>query len=74
MDIQRQENVLWSDESPFQLFDSKYNTICAKSKEDVPPVFSVKFPTKVHVWGMMFHQDLSELYIIPNGQSINAAD
>ena len=36
-------------------------------------VFSVKFPAKFQVWGMMSHHALSELHIVPQGQSINAA-
>ncbi|KAI6649832.1 hypothetical protein LOD99_6382 [Oopsacas minuta] len=70
------KKVLWSDESPFQLFatpNKQNNRVWAKNKQDVPSVFSVKFPAKIHVWGMMSHQALSELHIIPQGQSINSA-
>ncbi|KAI6661742.1 Transposase-like [Oopsacas minuta] len=70
------KKVLWSDESPFKLFatpNNQNNRVWAKNKQDVPSVFSVKFPAKIHVWGMMSHQALSELHIIPQGQSINSA-
>ena len=70
------KSVLWSDESPFQLFappNKQNNCVWAKGKQDVPTVFSVKFPAKFQVWGMMSHLALSELHIVPQGQSINAA-
>ena len=33
----------------------------------------MKFPGKVHVWGMMSYNGISDLHIIPIGQSINAS-
>ena len=70
------KQVLWSDESPFELFSTpnRHNDrVWAKSTMDVPPLISVKFPTKIHVWGLMSHQALSQLHIIPQGQSINSS-
>ena len=70
------KSILWSDESPFQLFtppNKQNNRVWAKGKQDVPTVYSVKFPAKFQVWGMMSHHALSELHIVPQGQSINAA-
>ena len=62
------KRVLWSDESPFQLFatpNKQNNPVWAKEMKYVPPVFSVKFPAKVQVWGMMSHHALPKLHIIP---------
>ena len=42
----------------------------ARNPEVVPPCYKVKFPPKVHVWGMMSHQALSDLHIVPKGQTI----
>ena len=33
----------------------------------------MKFPGKVHVWEMMSYNGISDLHIIPKGQSINAS-
>ena len=69
------KKVLWSDESPFELYatPNRHNDrVWAKTTKDVPRILSVKFPQKIHVWGLMSHQALSELHIIPQGQTVNS--
>ena len=68
------EKVLWSDESPFQLFappNRQNDRVWSRSSADVQPFKCVKFPAKIQVWGMMSHQALSELHIIPQKQNVN---
>ena len=68
------QKVLWSDESPFQLFappNRQNDRVWSHSSIDVQPFKSVKFPAKIQVWGMMSHRALSELHIIPLKQSVN---
>ena len=68
------EKVLWSDESPFQLFappNRQNDRVWSRSSTNVQPFKSVKFSAKIQVWGMMSHQALSELHIIPQKQTIN---
>ena len=65
---------MWSDESPFQLFappNRQNDWVWSRSSTDVQPYKSVKFPAKIQVWGMMSHQSLSELHIIPLKQNVN---
>ena len=69
-------NILWSDESPFQLFqlsNHQNDRIWAKDNLNIPSQKTVKFPPKVMVWGMMSFQALSELHFLPPKQTINAA-
>ena len=50
------KRVMWSDESPFELFPTpnrQNDRVRARNPEDVPPCHQVKFPAKVHVWDMM---------------------
>ena len=37
------------------------------------PTETMKFPGKLHVWGMMSYNGLSDLHLIPKGQSVNAS-
>ena len=74
--IEDWRKVLWSDESPFELFSTpnrQNDRVWSKNGKDISPVFKVKFPAKVMVWGMMSHRALSELHIIPQKQSVDAA-
>ena len=67
------EKVLWSDESPFQLFaplNRQNDRVWSRSSADVQPFKCVKFPAKIQVWGMMSHRALSELHIIPQKQNV----
>ena len=68
------KRVMWSDESPFELFPTpnrQNDRVRARNPEDVPLCQQVKFPAKVHVWDMMSYRVLSELYIVPKGKTIN---
>ena len=70
------QKVLWTDESPFQLYatpNRQNDRVWARSTHEVPPILQVKFPMKIQVWGLMSHQAISRLHIIPRGQSINGA-
>ena len=72
--VKEWNKVLWSDESPFELFPTpniQNDRVWEKNSPSIEPCLKVKFPAKVHVLGMMSHQALSELHIIPQGQTIN---
>ena len=69
------KSVLWSDESPFELYatPNRHNDrVWGETTKDVPPILLVKFLQKIHVWGLTSHQALSELHIIPQGQTLNS--
>ena len=60
--------VVWSDESPFELFhppNRQNDRVWAASSSDVPTVPSVKHPAKIHVWGMFSYRALSQLHVVP---------
>ena len=38
----------------------------------MPAIDMVKQPLKIRVWAMMSHQGLSELHIVPRGQTVTA--
>ena len=66
--------VVWSDESPFELFHppNRHNDrVWAASSSDVPTVPSVKRPAKIHVWGMFSYRALSQLHVVPQKTTIN---
>lgn len=68
------KRVLWSDESPFELFHppNRHNDrVWAASGSEVPAVPTVKHPTKVHVWGMISHRAMSQLHVVPQKAVIN---
>ena len=49
-EIEDWKRVLWSDESPFELYatPNRHNDLVwGKTTRDVPPILSVKFPQKV---------------------------
>ena len=67
------KKVIFSDEAPFELFhhpNSQTDRVWARSIEDVAPTQTVKFPLKIMVWGMMSYCALSDLHIIPQGQTV----
>ena len=69
------KRVLFSDESPFQLFhhpNRQNERVWARNPAEVPTASSVKFPPKLMVWGMMSYQGLSQLHVVPKKTSINA--
>ena len=70
------KKVMWSDESPFELFSTpnrQNDRVWARRSDEVEPCPQVKFPSKVHVWGMMSYRALSQLHIVPPKQTINGA-
>ena len=70
------KRVLFSDESPFELFhppNRQNDRIWAKDREKLPTFQTVKHPAKIQVWAVMSHQALSELHFIPPKTSINAS-
>ena len=65
--------VIFSDESPFQLFslpNKQTDRIWASKREDVKPNESLKHPLKIQVWGMMSYRALGKLHVIPKGQMV----
>ena len=74
--VDDRKKVLWSDESPFELFaapNPQNDRVWDKTSERLEPVFKVKFPAKVMVWSMMSHSAVSELHILPQNQTVNGA-
>ena len=68
-------NVLFTDESPFQLnhpSNRKNDCVWARNPSEVDPIRTVKFPKKIQVWSMMSYRALSELHFIPVGQTVTA--
>ena len=68
------KQVLCSDEAPFQLFNTpnrQNDRVWARNSYNVEPCLQVKFPGKIHVWGMMSHRAVSDLHIVPPKQTIN---
>ena len=68
--------MLFSDESPFELFqppNRQNDRIWACDKEEVPPIFTVKHPLKIQVWGLMSFIALSELNVLPEKQMVTGA-
>ena len=63
--------ILFSDESPFELFHSpnrQNDRVWLADRLKMVPTETVKFPGKVQVWGMMSYNGLSDLHIIPQGK------
>ena len=61
------QRVLWSDESPFELFHSpnrQNDRVWAADGSDVPDFPTVKHPAKVHVWGTRTFRAFSELHVV----------
>lgn len=68
------KNVIWSDESVFEVQHApnpQNDRVWAESRDQVPPVHTVKQPAKLMVWGAMSAEALSELHIIPRNQTVN---
>lgn len=67
--------VLFSDESPFELFQEpnrQNDRVYAHNSREVPVIETVKQPLKIIVWGMMSYRGLSELHVIPRGKTVTA--
>ena len=74
-DVKEWRRVLFSDESPYQLYyapNRQNNRIWALKSRNVTPIETIKFPLKINVWGMMSHRALSNLHFIPRGQSLTS--
>ena len=74
--IDEWRRVLFSDESPFELFhlpNRQNDRIWACDKEEVSPTFTVKHPLKIQVWGLMRFRALSELHVLPEKQMVTGA-
>ena len=73
--IQDWRRVLFSDESPFELFhppNRQNDRVWAQNSSEVPVIETVKQPGKVLVWGMMSFRGLSDLHIVPRSQTVTA--
>ena len=73
--IQDWKRVIFSDESPFELYhppNRQNDRVWAHSSSEVPIIETVKQPLKVMFWGMMSFRGLSDLHVVPRGQTINA--
>ena len=71
----RVRRVIFSDESPFQLFHSpivQNDRVWVRNREDVDPSPTVKFPTKIMVWGAMLSCALTKLHIVPEKTTVTA--
>ncbi|KAI6658216.1 hypothetical protein LOD99_15485 [Oopsacas minuta] len=67
--------VLFSDESPYELLhipNRQNDRVWARKKESVAPHEKIIFPSKIHVWGMMSYNAISELHIIPKSCRVTA--
>ena len=68
--------VIFSDESPYQLHhppNRQNDRVWAHGSSDVVPTETVKHPTKVIVWGAMSFRGLSDLHVVPRGQTVTAS-
>ena len=68
------KNVIWSDESMFEIQHApnpQNDRVWAESRDQVPPVHTVKQPAKLMVWGAMSTEALTKLHIIPQNQTVN---
>lgn len=73
--VQDWRRILFSDESPFEIFQApnrQNDRVWAHNSSQVPVVETVKQPLKILVWGMMSYRGLSDLHIIPRGQTVTA--
>ena len=73
--IHEWRHVLFSDESPFELFhppNRQNDRVWLADRDEVVPIETVKFPGKLHIWGMMSYSGLSDLHIIPKGQTVTS--
>ena len=69
------EKWIFSDECPLYLYptlNSQNDRIYSKSRENVQPSEQVKFSAHSMVWGAMSALGLTELYIVPQGTTVNA--
>lgn len=68
-------NVLFSDESPYQVFyvpNLRNDTVWGSQEQNVPVALQVKFSPTVLVWGGMTASGLTRLHFVPQHTSINS--
>ena len=69
------ENYIFSDESTKYLFhipNRQDDTVWGSQSENVPDVSCVKSSAKVMIWGAMGVNGLSNLHIVPTGQTVDS--
>ena len=69
------ENVIFSDESPFHLFEPsnpQIDRVWSSSGQNIPPILTTKFPSHLMVWGAMSARAVSELHFSPPKCTVNA--
>lgn len=74
-DVEEWKRVLWSDESPFELFhpsSAQNDRVLSTDSSKVPPREIIKNPPKVMVWAIMNHRALSELHFVLPKQMVNS--
>lgn len=68
-------NVLFSDESPYQLFyvpNSRNDVVWGSQEQNIPVALQVKFSPTILVWGGMTANGLTRLHFVPQHTSINS--
>ena len=61
------QRVLWSDESPFELFhptSAQNDRVWSTDNSKIPPIETVKNRPKVIVWAIMSYRAVSELHFV----------
>ena len=74
-DLGEWKRVLWSDESPFELFHStsaQNDRVWSTDSSGISPREKVKNPPKVMVWAVMSYRALSELHFVPPKQTVTS--
>ena len=74
-DLDEWKRVLWSDESPYELFhpsSAQNDRVWSTDSSKVPPREVIKNPPKVMVWAIMSYRGLSELHFVPPKQTVNS--
>ena len=72
--LEQWKQVVFSDESPFALFhppNPKNDVIWSKNSKKIEHVPVPKFSPKIMVWGAMSFSGLTDLHIIPQGQTVD---
>ncbi|XP_043188184.1 uncharacterized protein LOC122363236 [Amphibalanus amphitrite] len=62
----------WRNTLGLKAYKIRNERVWAENPAEVPKAFSVKFPPKLMVWGMMSYEGLSQLHVIPQKTSVNA--
>ena len=73
--VEEWQRVLWSDESPFELFhptSAQNDRVWSIDNSKIPPIETVKNPPKVMVWAIMSYRAVSELHFVHPKQMVNS--